>query len=406
MISIGLVAACLLPASCRSCGPKWKKSPMPVFAKKPWIRAARLIPVLLAAALAGCGPSHYRKQADSHVYALINEKHLALYGSREIYEIERLARDPYQGLRPADKPLMEIPEGIRHQASYPLIVSLENALEIAVYNSRNYQTQKETLYLTALALTEERYQFSTQFSSLLSAFWNRTPGEESVTGSGTLDISRLLKTGASIGINLSTEFLRFLTGDPRRTASSILAVNIIQPLWRGAGQDVATENLKQAERDLVYQIRTFQRFRKIFSVSIASSYYRVLQQRAVARNEMRNHQTLQIARERVEMLAKAGRRPDFQVDQARQDELRAKDRWLRAITLYFDLLFPIAQLLPGPPASFDFQLQKRLGVGQGYDPVLHLSILGRVCFFLGKHGAKLRSVRRKSLGKPPADRLR
>jgi outer membrane protein TolC len=64
----------------------------------------------------------------------------------------------------------------------------------------------------------------------------------------------------------------------------------------------------------------------------------VLQQRAVVRNERRNFQDLFLSRDRAEILAKAGRLPEFQADQAKQDELRAKDRWILAVKQYFELL--------------------------------------------------------------------
>ena len=48
------------------------------------------------------------------------------------------------------------------------IISLRQAVEIAIQNSRAYQSQKETLYLSALALTLERHLWSPTFTSLMS----------------------------------------------------------------------------------------------------------------------------------------------------------------------------------------------------------------------------------------------
>ena len=72
------------------------------------------------------------------------------------------------------------------------------------------------------------------------------------------------------------------------------------------------------------------RFRREFFVSAATDYYRVLQQRDAVENERVNLENLTMARERAEMLGEAGRLRMFQVGQARQDELRARDRWVRA----------------------------------------------------------------------------
>ena len=317
--------------------------------------------------LCGCGPVYYKNDADQEVYDILYRKHRVVFDSRERYAIERLAADPLENLDPADSPILELPDGFIRAERPPLIISLAAALEIAVYNNREYQTEKERVYLVALALTGERNAFSAQFSSLLTAFYENTNDDEFLSATSEVGVSRLLETGASIGINLSSEFLRFLTGDPRRTAASILAVSVVQPLWRGAGRQIVTEDLTQAERDVVYSIREFSRFKKAFAVSVASDYFRVLEQRVVVRNEQRNYRTLMRGRSRAEMLARAGRLPEFQVDQAKQDELRAKDRWILALEQYYRQLDRF-KLTLGVPADAhvdldDGDLDRMMGQG-------------------------------------------
>jgi len=289
-------------------------------------------------AAGGCGTTHYRESADRQVYDILSNVHKKQYDSAARYDIEQLAQNPLQDLPSAQSRLFEIPETLKRFSIPPKLISLEKALEIAAYHNRSYQNRKEDVYLAALALTEEQNEFSSQFGGLLSGFWSGNGDDEFISGEAGLSIGRLLKTGASIGLNLSTEFLRYLTGDPSRTISSILAVSIIQPLWRGAGERIATENLKQAERNVVYAVRSFSRFRKSFVVDIASTHFRVLEQRAVVENEWRNFKNLALARDRAQMLATAGRLPEFQADQAKQNELRAKDRWTRAARLYYERL--------------------------------------------------------------------
>ena len=106
-------------------------------------------------------------------------------------------------------------------------------------------------------------------------------------------------------------------------AQSTLTGTLIQPLWQGAGQQIAQENLTLAERSVIYAVRTFERYHRTFVVSIATSYYSVLEQRQVVRNEWENYQTLIEEREETEMLARAGRLPEFQVAQARRRAQRA-----------------------------------------------------------------------------------
>jgi hypothetical protein len=56
-----------------------------------------------------------------------------------------------------------------------------------------------------------------------------------------------------------------------------LSASVTQPLLRGSGRQIVQENLTQAERNALYQIRSFNRYRQTFVVSIVNDYYRVLQ---------------------------------------------------------------------------------------------------------------------------------
>jgi outer membrane protein TolC len=55
-------------------------------------------------------------------------------------------------------------------------------------------------------------------------------------------------------------------------------------------------------------------------------------------NAWNNYKNLEMERERAEFLAQAGRLPEFQVDQTKQDELRAWDRWIRTKATYENAL--------------------------------------------------------------------
>ena len=57
-----------------------------------------------------------------------------------------------------------------------------------------------------------------------------------------------------------------------------------RPLLRNAGFKAEMESLTQAERDLLYAVRDFARFRQEFTVRICSEYYGVLQSRDAVRN--------------------------------------------------------------------------------------------------------------------------
>jgi len=294
--------------------------------------------ITAVAILAGCSTKHYKQSADKEVYRILDRKRDLVEGSPRQFDIEPNTRDPLAGLPRRDigrlsekEPYLGEPRG----DTVPAVISLVDAVGIAAHNNRDYRTRREQVYLSALALTLDRYLWKPIFSGVLSGEWADDGNDESISGSGGISMSQLLYAGGSLTIDIATDLLRFMTGDPREAATSIMSMEIVQPLWRGFGRKVARENLTQAERDTLYEIREFERFRRTFAVNAATDYYRVLQQLDVVRNEWNNYRSLMLNRERAEAFAEEGRRPNFERDQARQDELQAKDRWISARENYY-----------------------------------------------------------------------
>lgn len=307
-----------------------------------------ILPAILLAA--GCTRSHYRKSADDEVYKILQQKQERLFGKTQPFTVERTVTERLAKLPRGFQPLpgSEPPEGKRPEGEPPALLSLNDAVLIGIENSREYQSHKEDLYLTTLALTLERHQWRPLFSGSVSGAREHTPDSNTWVGDSSFGISQAFATGASLTVALSTHLVRFFVGDPRDVSTASLSASLVQPLWRGAGAAVARENLIQSERDVVYEIRSFFRYHKTFLVSIASDYYQILELRAIVGNEWRNHQQLVNARERAEALAKAGRMAEFEVDQARQDELRTRNTWVHATQQYHQALdaFKITLALP------------------------------------------------------------
>jgi len=158
--------------------------------------------------------------------------------------------------------------------------------------------------------------------------------------------THLLPNGIQISANLAVKWLRFLAGDPRMSLGSVLSASVTVPLL-GAGAGKADwENLTQAERSVLYQIRSFNRFRKTFVVTIIERYYNVLQQRDAVINAKNNWERKIDSRKRLEMEAETGRKTQFDVDEARQSELNARNSYVRAQRSYEDALdnFKVNQL--------------------------------------------------------------
>ncbi|MCK4753116.1 MAG: TolC family protein [Planctomycetes bacterium] len=270
----------------------------------------------------GCNsPEEYKVEADKEVYKIIDSKWQEDFGQKANYTISDV--EPSENDLQVEK---EVPEAS--------VISLAEAVAIATAYNRDYQTQKEELYETALALTLERHNFARQWFGTFDSKYANEAGEESLEYDAGFGFNQLLAGGAEISVNIGLEWLRFLDGSPSTTLGSVLTASIRQPLLRGSGRRIVQEDLKQSERDVLYKIRSFNRFRKRFVVSTVTAYYGVLQQRDKVTNAENNYKRRVESKERLEMEANAGRRNRFEADQAETDVLRARDSHVRAQQSY------------------------------------------------------------------------
>ena len=85
------------------------------------------------------------------------------------------------------------------------------------------------------------------------------------------------------------------------------------------------DKLTQAERDTLYEIRTFNRFRKTFAVHVATEYFRTLEAYDATRNTQTYYDARVALQKRVTKLAEAGLVSKVELGQVQQDVLRARD---------------------------------------------------------------------------------
>jgi len=344
----------------------------------------------------GCSTTHFRESADREAYAIIQEKTQAVQGMGPDFTIEKDTDwSPLDGL-----PVMaegdESLGGDERGEVGAAIISLERALEIAVKNNRSYQNHKEALYLQALSLTLDRHRYTPLFSAGMSGDYTRSTtdvtkasdfglaltgaanvidqvelmtgqpadilnayadlveqagtvagvaqtrteimNERSLSGDTRFGVDVLLKGGGRIALGLTSNFLRFLTGDPSTATSSVLTGSFTQPLLRGAGSKVAAERLTQAERNVLYELREFTRFRKEFTVNISSAYYGVLQDCDIVRNNYRSYRDFQRNVERERAFAVEGRRTQAELGRLLQAELNTENGWVNAVRRYKESL--------------------------------------------------------------------
>jgi outer membrane protein TolC len=365
------------------------------------VRRILCVLIAVATAMCGCTPVRYREAADKETYRIIAEKQEAVFGQPETgFTVEKppmpqfMEASGQQEERPSgpvkepislelSKETLELlseEEGeldiaqrllsskltdekiatlgdvelrVLLKLSYDelaeLIIptppsavklTLPQSLELAVANSRQFQDQKERLFLSALSLTLERHLWRPQLGLTGSATGSKQGDDKSIAAGSKFSFGQALASGAQFALNLGINFAEFLTGDKRRAIGSVLTSTFSQPLLRGGGRLVAMENLTQAERNVIYDVRSYTRFRRQFSVQVADSYYGVLETRDNLINNFQNY--ISLRRETIRLQAMFNeKRTDvtlLQVDEARQDELVANNAWISGRQSYLDQL--------------------------------------------------------------------
>ena len=252
----------------------------------------------------GCHRGYYRRQADAEAQRLILEKAVdprwdSATGSIAIDPASRMF-DPFS----ADHPPIPPDDATSHQLmhyvdgkeGYPrwnangdtnyvanpewqkylepnekgeLVLTLDAAFELALLHSTEYQAARETLYLSALDVSLDRFGFDSQLLWGVDSFGTLTEGNTSLDRSGDLNLNKLGITGTNFAVGLANTILFNFGGSDSQAASTLLDFSIIQPLLRGAGRARVMEALTQSERTLLANVRQFARFRRAFYLNIA-----------------------------------------------------------------------------------------------------------------------------------------
>jgi hypothetical protein len=160
-------------------------------------------------------------------------------------------------------------------------LSVESAITLARIHSPDYQSQLETLYLSALDVSTERFRFQTQFyggDSLTMTHQGRLlpggaarPGGDRSTLENDVDfrLRRRFATAGELLVGFANSMVWQFAGPDNYATVSLLNFNLVQPLLRGGGRDVALEQLTIAERALLANLRAFQRYRQGFYTRVA-----------------------------------------------------------------------------------------------------------------------------------------
>ena len=230
------------------------------------------------------------------------------------------------------------------------ILSQGQAVGISTKFNRDYLSQKESLYSSALGLTSIRHQYALQWFGTFDAAYTVSEGTEETPMNAQVGVNKqfLLGDGILIGAGLAVDWTRFLTGDPDASLGSVLSSTLEAPLLGNGAGKVARENLTQAERNVLYNIRSFNRYRKTFVVSTISDYYRVLQQKASVVIQKASYQRLIDSTNQLRMEVEVGKRPAYDLAEAEQRLLTSEQNVVSAVQNYEQALdfFKIKLALP------------------------------------------------------------
>jgi len=272
-----------------------------------WLVSILVLPGMLG----GCSREHYKQDADKEVYGIIENKWDPNFGQMTNYEIRDGA--------PND---VEVVSRIPSSG----VLSLADAVALATEYNRNYQSQKESLYLAALGLSLTRHEYARQWYGTIDASHTKRGDveEDTLNADAGFDHQLLLGDGILIGTGLAVDWARFLTGDPQTSLSSVLTASLAAPLIGAGAGKAARENLTQAERNVLYRIRNFNRYRKTFVVSIISDYYRVLQELNSVTIQEASYERLVESTNQLRMEVEVGQRPAYDLAEAEQRLLSAE----------------------------------------------------------------------------------
>lgn len=155
------------------------------------------------------------------------------------------------------------------------LINLPQSVELALFNSREFQDRREDLYGAALPVTVERFSFISQFFATERAVREAT-GSETAQGAGSrwrLDsnggFTKLFPTGALLLVQMANRLVVELGHGRPDVSLSNLTMEITQPLLQGGGYAFTMENLTQTERNLLYALRSYARFRKVHYTYLA-----------------------------------------------------------------------------------------------------------------------------------------
>lgn len=347
-----------------------------------------LLAVATVASLAGCSADLYRNWADQQVDAIVKERADETLGynpqveaaveanpnpTTQAYDKVPLTPKPpptTSPIEPSDLalsfgplgPEMLFPSGVNAPPTdeygqsaaqrrfverlalgppapniQPERLDLFGSIRYAVEHSRAYKSRMEDVYLATLDVTFQRHLFEPRPFARTALRYNG--GQENVdydtalTLANSIGVRQQLPYGGEIAAQAAVDFVRAVGGNAENGEPASVALTASIPLLKGAGL-VNLEPLIQTERQLVYEIRDFEDFRRTFAVDISSQYFRLLTSQQSIADRSTNLASLQSLTARSQALYAAGRGSYIDVQRARQSQLQAEQDLVDAQASY------------------------------------------------------------------------
>jgi len=231
-------------------------------------------------------------------------------------------------LAAADRNVADRLESYAELPDNAIQIDLETAFRIAQETGREYLDAEEDYILAAIRLLIERHRFSPRFFNDLRASADGTFDPEATQALRVINelrVTQQLPYGGNVEAALlydAIQDLRDAASDDYRQATSIVLSGDI-PLLRDAGP-IAQEGLIQAEREVVFAARAFERFRRTFLVSIAADFFDLVALQSSIRNQLQSLDSRRESAVREQALVEAGRRSAFDARNLEQSVLSAE----------------------------------------------------------------------------------
>jgi hypothetical protein len=277
-----------------------------------------LLAVSTFATSLSCTRPYYRRQADREVNCIIDHKSMALGSAPGEFRMDVDPKSRMFDPNSPDCPPMPPDDPISHQlmmcvdckpgapcwrhaphttrvdnpnwtdylprdASGNVVLDLTGAVQVALLESPTYQQQLETLYLSGLDVTFERFRFDAQFFGGSSIFYTAEGPQRSgrPSGSSVLEVNpsrldnpyrveKLTATGGELMVGFANSLMWQFAGQDNYSSTSILNFNLVQPLLRAGGRARVLERLTISERSLLANVRQMEHYQRGFYLNVVT----------------------------------------------------------------------------------------------------------------------------------------